>query len=630
VQPVRPPLRWRTAVGEAAVVALGTVVVVAVHLRLWRAAWREPWVRGSDADFYLMLARGLGEHGSYLHNANLGWPFGQNLADLPHGSDNLHLLALRLLAIITGGPGAAVNVFFIATFAAIGFTSHLALRKLGFSRRASGVGAFVYAFAPYHFLRGEGHLLLSGYEMVPIGVLLALALFDEPLPLLRADGRRGLDLRSRRSWLVVVVAILLASTGPYYFVFSMMLIAVAATFHALNGARWRPIVSAVLIIGVGVAAFAINLSPSLLNDFRHGRNAAVAHRSPFETEVYGLKIFQLFVPREGHRIDVLRRASERTLGNEVFFQSESGQQLGLLGAAALIVILVVAGRRLAARRNQPPADDPHEVLISRLALFALTCMLIGASGGISFLVSAVGLREIRAWNRISIVIAWLTVVVLAIVVDRGGAWLRRRWVSRPHRARWAPVALAALIVVVAFADQGGNDAPPYAAIHAKYESDSDFFAAVRDGLGDGAAVFNLPYQPFPEALPRGQIGEFDEAVGFIFQPTLNWSFGGMRGRVPDYPKVLETQPVNEWMKAVASIGFTGIVLDRAGYSEAERAPLESEIAGLAGAAIVSADGRYSFYDLSAFAAQVRAELGDDGMKALAAQTLALQSATPSP
>ncbi|MEP7113033.1 MAG: hypothetical protein ABI862_07195 [Ilumatobacteraceae bacterium] len=622
--------RWRTLVGEAIVVAAATVAIVAIHLRLWRAAWREPWVRGSDADFYLMLARGLGQHGSYLHNANLGWPFGQDLADLPHGSDNLHLLALRLFAVLTGGPGAAVNAFFIATFAAVAFTSHLVLRRLGFSRLASGVGAFVYAFAPYHFLRGEGHLLLSGYELVPVGVLLALELLDEPLPLLRADGRRGVDLRSRRTWLVVVAAIALASTGPYYFVFSMMLVGLAAGFHAVSGGRWRPVAASAIIIAIGVAAFAVNVSPSLLNDLEHGRNTAVAQRSPFETETYGLKIFQLFVPREGHRIDVLSRASNKTLGTEAFFQSESGQQLGLLGALSLVAMLIIAGRRLASRRRDSWLGDADEQLISRLTLFALCCILIGASGGISFLVSAVGLREIRAWNRISIVIAWCAVVVLVMAIDRGGSWLRRRWASRSRHARFAPAAVAVLVVIVAFVDQGGNDAPAYPAIHAKYSSDSNFFAAVHDRLGAGAAVFNLPYQPFPEAPPRGQIGEFDEAVGFIFQPTLNWSFGSMRGRHPDYPKVLETQPTTEWMTSIAAIGFTGVVLDRAGYTDAERANEESEIAELAGPLLVSADGRYSFYDLRAFATSVRAELGDAGTKARAAEALALQAAPGAP
>lgn len=611
-------------------VAAGTLGAVAVHLRLWRAAWREPWTRGGDADFYLMLARGLGDHGSYLHNSHLGWPFGQNLADLPHGSDNLHLLVLRVLAVITGGPASAVNVFFIGTFAAVAFTSHLVLRRFGCSRVASGAGAFVYAFAPYHFLRGEGHLLLSGYEMVPVGVLLAFALLDDPAPLLRTDGRRGFDVRSRRTWLVVLVAIALASTGPYYFVFSMMLIVLAGSFHALTVRKWRPILSAALIVGVGVVAFAVNVSPSLLNVLRHGRNTMVAHRSPFETQIYGLKIFQLFVPREGHRIDVLDRAAKRSLGHEDFYTAESGQQLGLLGALSLVMILLVGARRLAGRRGGRSGDDSDELVASRLALLVVSCMLIGASGGISFLVSAAGLREIRAWNRISVVIAFFTVIGLAIAIDRAGCRLRHRYAARPGRARRAPIALAALVVVIAFLDQGGKDAPAYAAIHAQYTSDSAFFALVHDRLGAGAAVFNLPYQPFPEAHPRNGVGEFDEAVGYIYEPSLNWSFGAMRGRVPDYQAVLETQPTVDWMTSVASVGFSGIVLDRLGYTASDLALEESQIGELAGPAIVSADGHYSFYDLRAFATDVRERLGKAGVEARAVRTLALHSAPTSP
>jgi hypothetical protein len=628
VRPARSRLRWRTIVGEAAVVAVATVAVVAVHLRLWRAAWREPWVRGGDADFYLMLARGLEKHGSYLHNPNLGWPFGQDLADLPHGSDNLHLLALRFFAVLTGGPASAVNLFFIATFAAVAFTSHLVLRKLGFSRFASGAGAFVYAFAPYHFLRGVGHMLLSGYEMVPIGVLLALMLLDEPLPLLRADGRRGLDLRRRRTWFTVLAVIVLASTGPYYFVFSMLLIAVAAGCHALNARRWRPVGAGALIIGVGVVAFAVNVSPSLVNLLRHGANPGVAQRSPFETQLYGLKIFQLFIPREGHRIDLLARATTRMLGRQDIYRSEPGQPLGLLLAMSLVLILIVGALRLASRRPDPRAETPDQLLVSRLALFSITCMIFGASGGLSFLMAALGLRDIRAWNRISIVIAWLAVIGLVMAIDRGGTWLQRRWAARRRLAAWVPAALALLVVVVGYVDQGGKDTPPYDLTHVQYASDSAFFAAVHDRLGDGASVFNIPYLAFPEVPPRLLMGAYDEAAGYIFQPTLNWSFGFMRGREPDYPKVLETQPVSEWMTSVAATGFTGIVVDGAGYTAEERALQESQIAELAGAPLKSADGRYSFFDLRAFVTDVRAQLGDAGVKARAAETLALQSTSP--
>jgi phosphoglycerol transferase len=445
------------------------------------------------------------------------------------------------------------------------------------------------------------------------------------LLLLRNDGRRGIDFRSRRTWLTIAAPIVLASTGPYYFVFTMLLVSAAAGFHALSARTWRPIKSALLVMGIGVMAFAVNVSPSLLNILRHGANTDVAQRSPFETQLYGLKIFQLFIPRENHRIDFLQRATNEMLGRQDIYRSESGQPLGVLLAISLALILIFGVRRLAGRRPDPQAASGDDLLVSRLALLSLVCMLFAASGGFGFLVSAAGLRDIRAWNRISIVIAFLALIGFVLMMDRGATWLQRRWAAHPRRAHAVPAAIAAVVLLVAYVDQGGKDTPPYQALHAEYVSDSEFFASVHDTLGDGAAVFNIPYLAFPEVPPRLLMGAYDEAAGFVFEPSLNWSFGSMRGRVPDYAQVLETQPVKDWMTAIAAIGFTGIVLDGAGYTPDERAQQEAQIAELVGPPSMSANGRYSFFDLRTFAADVRAQLGDEGTKERAAETLELDA-----
>jgi phosphoglycerol transferase len=599
---------------EAGVAAAATLVAVAIHLQLWRARLSEPFARGGDADYYLMLARSLMRHGSYLHNPSLGWPFGQHLADSPEGADNLHLLVIRVFGFISGSPGAAVNLFYLWTFAAVAFTSYYALRRLGRSGVASGVGAFVYAFAPYHFIRGEVHLFLSGYEMLPVGILLALRLFDEPLPLLREPGRRGVDWRARSTWLVLLAVVVLASTGPYYFFFSMLLITFVAAMKALNERTWRPVTSAGVMLGVGAVVFVLNLSPSLINQFRHGTNRSVIARSPFETEIYGLKIYQLFAPRQLHRFSVLANASNRSQGPAGLL-TEPGQQLGLLGALVLACMLVLfASHALGMRRRS--VDDADSIVLRRSAALAVTCMLVGAIGGFSFFLSMV-VRDIRAYNRISIVIAFFTVIGLATLFDRVVA----KWAT----TRWLAATVAVALVGVAFLDQGGQDTPAYGPIHAEYSSDGAFFASVRRQLGSGAAVFNLPFQPFLEVPPRVGTGPYDEARGFIFEPSLNWSYGFMRGRHPDYPAVLETQPTADWMRAVSAVGFTGIVLDRAGYSDADRQRLETEIGALGGAPSASHDGRYVFFDLRTYAASVRAELGQSGVAALAKQTLALHT-----
>ena len=615
----RGVVSWRVLVVEATAVAASTLLLLLVHLRAWSAAWREPWVVGGDSNFYLMITRSLEQHGSYLRNSNLGWPFGQTTYDLPQGVDNAHLVVLRALTWITGGPGAAINVFYVLTFFAVAFTSHIVLRTLGCSRIASALGAFLYAFAPYHFLRGEGHILLSGYELVPVGVLLALWVFDDRLPLLR-EGSWRIDWRAPRTWLVIAFTIALASTGAYYFVFSMLLIATAGIIHAVAARTVRPLMAAGVVLGIGAAALCVNLAPTLVFMLRHGQNLEVAHRSPFETQVYGLRISQLFIPREGHRVGALFRLSERAQGQGGAFAAESGQQLGLIGAVALAVMLLALAVHAVGRRRDD-ADSPQRLLVRRLGVLAVMCMIVGAMGGLSFLLSSAGLRDIRAWNRISIVIAWLAVIVVAVGVDAVGLRL-----AGHRNGRFAPLLVAVALLAVGFFDQAGRDAPDYRVVHAQYVSDTTFFREVKDVVGPGAAIYNIPFEPFPEEPPRVAMGAYDQSIGYLYEPSLRWSYGFMRGRHPDYPRVLESQPADQWMTSIAAIGFAGIVVDRYGYRTADAVAQEAAIAALVGPAVItSIDGQYAFFDLRGYAQRTRDRLGPTGTTARAVEALALHS-----
>ena len=635
LRPGRPLPRTRVVLLEAVLTGLATLLVVAFHFRLWAARWREPWQIEGDSAFYLMVIRSLGRHGSYLRNPNLGWPFGQSMYDLPQGVDNAHLLVLRVLAAITGSPGATINLFYVITFFTVALVAHIVLRHLGFGRIVSALGAFVYAIAPYHFIRNEGHLLLSGYQLVPLGVLLALTMFDEPLPLLGhagdADGgRRLFDRHSARTWWVLAACVGLASTGAYYLGFTLLLVGVAAVAHAVGSGRWRPIGAAACIIVVCGLAFAVNVSPTLRYQRSHGANTEVAARSPAETQLYGLKISQLFIPRQGHRVDKLASLSERSQGKIEDLRSEPGQQLGVIGALGLGALLVVTVLQLAGgARVAGYFAGAEGALLRRVSLLTTVCLLTGSVGGLSYLLSTAGARDLRSWNRISIVIAFLAVIAAMAGVERlmtrvggGSAAAGARGVVR----RCAPGVLVTVVALVAFADQTGVDGPAYAAVHSRFTTDSTFFATVRSTLGDGGAVYQLPFVSFPEAPARLGVGAYDGALGFVYQPALNWSYGFVRGRRPAYPLVLEKQPASEWLPSVAVVGFTGVVLDRRGYTADEANALVASITSAIGAPPVAESGgdqRYAFFDLRAFAAGVKLTLGADGIAARAAATLAL-------
>src|SRR5215471_7268185 len=215
-----------------------------------------------------MRTKGLVEHSAYLRIPNLGWPFSLQLYDNPETGDNLQLALLRGLGFFLRDAVLTVNVYYLLTFVAVSLAAWFVLRRLGVSRLVAAIVAILYSFLPYHFARGEAHLLLSGYFMVPIATLLILqVLSDDPPFTARRESpepRWGLALWSRRAlpWFLACAA--LGSTGPYYAFFAVVLLAAAVVADVIARRNWRRAASGVVAAGIVVIVLLINLSPSFL------------------------------------------------------------------------------------------------------------------------------------------------------------------------------------------------------------------------------------------------------------------------------------------------------------------------------------------------------------------------------
>ncbi len=562
-----------------------------------------------------MEVRSLGRFGSYLSSPNLGWPFGQSVHDLPQGVDNFHWLILKVLYVVSGTTGGAVNLFYVVSSCAVASMTMIAMRLFGVRRWLALVMALLFVFLPYHFARGEGHILLSGYQLVPLGVLLAASLFGDRPPLIQRNhaGRVRIAWHDRRTWLVLVACIGLASTGAYYMMFSLGLVVIAALLSATTnqrGNRAAPLMAAAVIVVVTGFVFALNVSPTILYLARNGANAGVATRSPSETELYGLRISQLFMPREQHRIGPLSKIATRSQGKVV--PSEGGQQLGIIGAAGLATLLGSVALAAMGKRLRQPFD-----VLNRLGLLTLACILAGTVSGFAVFISAAGMSYIRAWNRISVVIGFMALLAVGLLLEH---LLQRRPV-----VSWLAPVLAVGLLGIGYIDQTSPfDVPPYGTIHTQAQSETAFFQSVATTAGVEGTVFTWPHVPFPEVPDRGGTGAYDQALGYVYQPDLKWSFGFTRGRHPDYPLAFEKQPASQWLTSVVAIGFRTLVLDRAALKGTNSVPdVEPDVRSQLGEPItVSADGRYALYDLHAFAAKAESSQGADTLKALATRVLA--------
>jgi phosphoglycerol transferase len=541
----------------------------AVVLRLWQAHVGVPFEYFGDVNLQHLLVRSVLENGWFYENSWLGAPSGQELYDYPVLSgDTLNVVALWILGLFGLGSAAALNLFYVLTFPAAGMTAYLVLRRLGAERGPALVCAVLYALAPYHFIRGETHVWLAAYYAVPVGAYLALAVIggDDLI-----GGRRRLFLTGALAALVAV-----ASGSFYYSAFTVVLVVVAALLRLVATRESRSLLPAGFVVSVLIAVSLVQLTPTIAYQAVNGRNE-VAKRFSHESEVYSLKLSQLVFPLDDYRIDAIGRVKRRYSAHFPPGDARAAT-LGIVATAGLAWLFAVAFAALVGRRPR----GRH----ANLAALTLAAFLFATVGGFGTLAASVW-SQTRAWNRLSIFIAFFALTAVALGL---GALGRRL-------GRMASVAVLAAVLVVGVFDQTSNAfIPAYDAVEAQWKQDATFVDSLENRLPEKAMVMQLPYETFPEP-PAGRQAIYEPVKPYLHSHDLRWSYGAMRGRPADWLAAFADRPVTEVVRAARERGFAGLLMDRLGYPD-DGAALEAELRAALGAQPTrSANGRFLFWPL---------------------------------
>jgi phosphoglycerol transferase len=611
----------------AGAVGLIALVAAAIVLRVWRTDFTAPFRYSflDDTKFYLALIRSVIRNGWFEAGSNLGAPFGQQLADFPQGADNLNFAIIRVLALFSSNPALIANLFFLLTFPLAAVSAFLVTCRLGVSRAPAMLAAVLFALLPYHFYRNESHLMLSAYYSVPLSAYLFLSIFLAESRFKRRVAAEGRVLAwlSARTIKTVVLCAIIASSGLYYAAFALVLISVGAIVALVARRGVAAVASAlgcVLLIGAFLTA---NLAPSLIYRAQHGTNPRVV-RSLSDTELLGLKPAQLLLPVQGDRLPPLREINrEYARADSATYCEQCYETLGTVGdigflwllAGALAAILG-AGALLARSRLYGPA-----------ALGVLLCLLIASVGGFSSLLAYVITPDVRGWNRMSLFIAFFSLLAAAVLIQAALRALARR---RPGR-RWPAVAIAALLVLGVLDETSDEFIPSYKAARAEYRSDSAFFGGVQRRLGAGAAVFDLPYVPFPEGygdrttslgFTNPNFGTtYEEMRGYITSTSLRFSYGAMKGRPADWESELASKPLALAVAAASLSGFQGLVLQPSGYQVDPGVLIRALRAQLREEPVISPQGDLWFFDLRPYAARLERSLGASVTQGIRTATL---------
>lgn len=584
------PLRWpdrrpRRLALEGLLTAVVSQVTAVLVLGAWsRERLAQPLDGRLDVVLHASFVRSMQLTGWYSAGPHLGAPNGQDLVDFPLGPDHLHLVALRLLAELPVSSIAIVNLYYLASFGVIAGVTHLTLRSLGSDALPAAAGSVLYAFVPYHFLHGPGHLFLSMYVAIPLAVLIAVWV---------ADGRltwRG----ARWRWVAAgVCVVVIGSASGYYAVFGAICVVSAATVGAVRNRGART-----LVVGVATAAaialvLVANVTPTLLHRAADGENIEVAQRTPAENDLYGLRLATLVVPEDTHRLPALARLGVDV--NDVPFAGERGSYLGVVGVLGLMALLAACFAGLGDVKVPP--------VLGTLAAVALVMVLVGARGGGGFLIALAGFTNIRAWGRTSLVIALLALAALSLLATAA---------SRRFGIRAVAPALAVLVVVGLLDQVPRHPFPGRAAIAANVEAERRLVSEMEAALPAGAMVYQLPYHRFPEAGPRRDMIDYDLLRPYVLgSGRLRWSYGGLKGRSADWQELWAAQALPVQVRAVAAAGFSALWVDRRSYGD-EADGLLGQLTGLTGMPPrLSDDGMLAWYDLRAARERTVAELGPD-------------------
>ena len=517
-----------------------------------------PYGYSGDGLFHAWMAQRVTE-GWLFDNARSGYPFGSNFLDFP-GSDGGDHLMIKIFALIGGGWPAGVKLFFLFGFSTCFIATYVVGRAFGLRRSFAVTASVLYAFAPFHFSRLQ-HLFYTWYFVAPLFLYLALDIFLTHAP----SKPSGIKVLCRKIPMMAIGMLILASFGVYYALFGIIILGSAGILSAVKWHNFCGMKKALMLIIATTLGVFINLAPNLIGTYKLGPNLEVAQRSPAESEIYGLKMMQLLMPAQNHRIAPLANVAQLYNRHTPLVNENATSSLGVIGAAGFMLALCYV--------IFASFQDAANIKLRLLAVTMLVTFLFSTIGGLGSLFAMLVSPSIRGWNRNSIFIACGAILFFFVL-------LNRLLDTSPRIKRYSWL-IAALLLALGLYDQTPKACKDCTAIvNATFDSDRKFVQSIESVLPQGGAVYQLPYIGFPEVPVLHNLMNYQMMAGVLHSQDLHWSFGGMKGRPGDLLyRALAKEPMERQLEVIHELGFNGIYVDRRGYSDKGEAII-SELSGL--------------------------------------------------
>jgi phosphoglycerol transferase len=581
-------VRYRPAIDlliTALLVPVGTLVAM--------------WFRGvSYRDLSLLQMSGDGvisyviaghfETSNALMMQEIAFPDGLSIFAWPPNDFVLFVLTVGLTKL-SGSGIIATNAIFFLGFGLSLASGYWVIARLSQNRFLAVFVALNYAFLPEHWKR-QSHLALSLYWLLPFMVYVVIRLvqgqFLVPMASCRKSESSLVNSSAKKLGIYLLVALVFATNGVYFGFFLVLLLLSALSYHHLSEGRLRSWNNLHIFSSVFILVFAAVTFMSGWLSQRAGTNLKIFQRNPLESVLYGGQLRTLAMPWGGTELPFAARptitiASLLAPNENEFWQSTLGA-IAFWLVIALIAILSTRGSEKL--RLQP------EIVFLVFSSFVL--MLFFFSGGLGYYFALIE-PQIRAWNRLSLLLSFTTLAVLALCVKRLSE--RVRGLSKAVR-----ISLSVLLVLVSIWFVRRDllpanlrlDLSGYRALTTEL---TQFGSSLDHALPENCAVFQLPAALYPEVPPVNQLAVYELFLPSLFTGNVRYSYGQMK---PDEWWLLKPLPsprTSTELRSLRELGYCGVLIDTLGLEEADLESTQESYSSQGLLRLDSSSGRWRLF-----------------------------------
>ena len=254
--------------------------------------------------------------------------------------------------------------------------------------------------------------------------------------------------------------------------------------------------------------------------------------------------------------------------------------------------------------------------LSYLNIFGIL-LSVKSGFGVLFSIYITGL--IRGYGRISVFIAYFSILAICIKINDFiknknrdklfynlifiGICFFSIWDQIPENVRYNDQAITEY--------DYKSSKEKYAK---EFDSDKKFVSYIEKKLGEAGMVFQLPYFKFPEAGYVGSISDYQLIKGYLHSKKIKWSYGAYKGKKEDlWNRQISSLSLPEILEKISITGFNGIYIDKRGYSSEDYQKLEEEIILISGSQpYFSDDKNLVFFDIREYSNLIKSKYSENG------------------